>query len=124
MTVTDYLSVAAAAAVIAALIGGLLYAISRWTKPSKRIEREVQEALTDPVYAPYGADGLDRFDYVTRAQVHQPCDAWPCAHTAVHTLHCRCGQPWVCELAGPLNTNPDAPIPNQRNRNEERRWPL
>lgn len=127
MTASDYLVGIGGLAIFAALaLTVILVGRRKLYGPAKsRIDRMVQEALTDPAYAPYGPDGLDRIDHVARAQMHQPCDAWPCPHIGIHRLHCRCGQPWVCDLAGPLNTNPGAPIPGQRdNRNEKDRWPL
>lgn len=123
-TMDKVLIIALASVGLLAVIAGSLVMLSRRPyKPGRRIDREVEAALSDPAYAPYGADLTDRTDpfedYVRRAQQHQPCDKWPCPHTTVNTHHCRCGRPWVCVLSGPLNTgwNPAGDMPSDRYRN-------
>lgn len=118
MTTWD-LIVAIGTPIAVAALAGLIVLAKRRPAKAGRIEREVEQALTDPAYKPYGADLLDRpvpvgplprvgevdpTDYVARALAHVPCEATSCSHRPWPGQHCRtCDLPYPCRASGPLN---------------------
>lgn len=60
--------------------------------------RDAENLRGDWIRAGFGA----YLDPVQRVILHQPCEGHACHHPG-RAAHCRCGNPWVCALAGPLN---------------------
>lgn len=125
-------------AIALAIVAFLMLVVWLLTRP----QPDVEDAYTNPVYAPYSGKGLatydrtgplpavgqvDDADYVSRALGHVPCQATTCSHKPWPGQHCRtCDLPYPCPPSGPLNeTRPhfdDDKAAFQRGWRETGRW--
>lgn len=86
---------------IALVIVAFLMLVVWLLTPPSQWPPDVEEAFTDPAYAPYGADLLDRADHV-------PCAWGLCKHSTGELVsligeHCRsCAQPYPCPHSAPF----------------------
>lgn len=104
---------------VAVAAGAFIWAVAIWPALQRNRARFARDSFEQLA---------NHLDYQRRLLEHQPCDGYPCKHDPYgpglrRTVgdHCRCGNEWVCQLAGPLNETEYTP--DVRNRQpRDGRW--